>query len=89
MEVQNIQPPDNVSNDGQQKNNVSKLKEIDQYKLDLISLIFAFILIIIFVISGVYLTDKGHDTVGGIIFGTTIICVAGLFITGTYNKTQK
>lgn len=58
-------------------------------RLDLLSLILAFILIILFVLSGVYLTATNHDTVGGIIFCSTIIGVAGLFITGAYNKTQK
>lgn len=67
-----------------QKSNVR-----NAYRANLMSQIFAFILIVIFVAAGVYLTETGHDTVGGIIFGTTIVGVAGLFITGTYLRRKR
>lgn len=69
--------------------NAQIIKVRNNHLSNLLSQIFAFILVILFVIAGGYLTATGHDTIGGIIFGTTIIGVAGLFITGSYNKLRK
>ena len=91
MEETNVNPNNNedITNKTTQEKDAQILKEKDKFRLNLVSLIFAFILILLFVVSGVYLTINNHDTVGGIIFSTTIIGVGGLFITGAYSKMQK
>lgn len=45
---------------------------------------FAFILAVIFAVSGVYLAMNNHDTAAGIIFGTTIVGLAGTFLVGKF-----
>jgi len=42
----------------------------------------AFGLAIVFGIIGTVLTLKGHDTVGGVVFGTTIVGLVTLFVLG-------
>ncbi|MBX7158281.1 MAG: DUF2335 domain-containing protein [Verrucomicrobiae bacterium] len=44
--------------------------------------IFAFILVILFLIAGVLLTMYDHDKVGGILLGFTLLGVTSVFITG-------
>ena len=53
------------------------------------SQIFAFILTLLLIISGVFLTIKGFPWVGGTIFGTTIMGVVAVFITGKTIKQDK
>ena len=48
--------------------------------------ILAFIIGLILIGSGVWLTYLGHDTVGGIIFGSCLVGVVGLFAKGLINK---
>ena len=53
------------------------------------SQIIAFILAFILIASGVALTILGHAVVGGTIFGTTIVGVIAIFITGKSGKIIK
>jgi len=39
--------------------------------------------------AGTYLTTQGHDTVGGVIFGTTVIGIAIVFVTGKRAKSSQ
>ncbi len=54
----------------------------NSFKANKSSQIFAFILIVLLIVAGIVLTITGHDAVGGVIFGTTIIGVATVFIVG-------
>jgi len=40
------------------------------------------VLVALLIVAGAWITVAGHDTVGGIVFGTTIVGVATLFILG-------
>ncbi len=54
----------------------------NSFKANKSSQIFAFILVVFLILTGFVLTLTGHDTVGGIIFSTTIVGVATIFIVG-------
>lgn len=54
----------------------------NSHKANKSSQIFAFILIVCLIAAGIWITVTGHDTVGGMIFGTTIVGVATVFIVG-------
>ncbi|PID27150.1 MAG: hypothetical protein CR982_06775 [Candidatus Cloacimonadota bacterium] len=49
---------------------------------------FGFILTIILIVTGGVITVKGHNTTGNVIFGTTIIGLAGIFIKSTAKKKE-
>lgn len=53
---------------------------------NLLSQIFAFVLILILIGVGTILTHLGHHAVGVTIFGTTILGVAGAFVTETLSQ---
>ena len=61
----------------QNKTNITNSKNAN-----LISQIFAFILILILIGTGTTLTLFGYHAVGITIFGTTILGIAGVFVTG-------
>lgn len=63
----------------QNKKNITNSKNAN-----LISQIFAFILILILIGTGILLTLLGHQIVGTTIFGSTILGVAGVFVTGKW-----
>ena len=69
--------------------NAQKTKVKNAHIANLLSQTLAFVLVILFTISGVYLTATDHDTIGGIIFGTTIVGVTSLFITGALKKQKQ
>jgi uncharacterized membrane protein len=48
--------------------------------------IIAFIVVLLFLISGVVLTMYDHDVVGGIVLGTSLVAVATVFITGKISQ---
>lgn len=48
----------------------------------------ACVLVVILILTGGFLTYSGHDTVGGIIFGTTIIGVIANFIFAKNRQTK-
>lgn len=45
-----------------------------------------FIIAIIAISAGTYLTMNGHDTVGGILLGTTLVSLVAVFVVGKYNQ---
>ena len=65
----------------QNKTNIRNSKNAN-----LISQIFAFILILILIGAGTTLTLLGHHAVGITIFGTTILGIAGVFVTGKLSQ---
>lgn len=62
---------------------------VESAKANKRSQIIAFILAFILIASGVALTILGHAVVGGTIFGTTIVGVIAIFITGKSGKIIK
>lgn len=50
---------------------------------------FAFILIMVLIAVGLFLSLKGHDAVGGVIYGTTIAGIATSFVVGKIKKSQE
>lgn len=67
----------------------SGISILEMSKANKSSQFFAFILTLILIISGVVLTIKGFPWVGGTIFGTTIVGVVAVFITGKTIKQGK
>ena len=62
---------------------------IESAKANKRSQIIAFILAFVLIASGVALTILGHAIVGGTTFGTTIVGVVAVFITGKSRKDTK
>nr|WP_322622983.1 DUF2335 domain-containing protein [uncultured Flavobacterium sp.] len=51
--------------------------------------IFGFIIALICIGCGVYLTMNGHDAVGGILLGTTMVSLVGIFVVGKILQKNK
>ncbi len=64
----------------------NKMNITNSKNANLISQIFAFILILVLICTGAMLTLYGHQAVGITIFGTTILGVAGVFVTGKLSQ---
>ncbi len=62
---------------------------VNSFKANRSLQIFAFILIVLLIVTGFVLTLTGHDAIGGVIFGTTIVGVATVFIVGKIKERKS
>ena len=67
----------------------NKMNIVFQFVANIISLLASISVIVFCSFIGYKLTMAGHDTVGGVIFGTTIVGVVALFITGKLKKKDR
>lgn len=67
----------------------NKINIIFQFVANIISLLASISIIVFCSFIGYKVTIAGHDAVGGVIFGTTIVGVVTLFITGKLKKSDR
>ena len=67
----------------------NKINIIFQFVANIISLLASISVIVFCSFIGYKVTIAGHDAVGGVIFGTTIVGVVTLFITGKLKKSDR